>query len=271
MMEKSIVSSPIKEVSPLSGGSISEVLLATLEDQSKIILKKVSQDMLNAEAEGLKALAQSKTIPVPQVLFLNSQFLVLEYLPPGHPSSESWFELGRCLANLHLQDQKDQYGFHHNNFIGRTPQNNTNRSESWSHFFINERLSFQVKLAGSPELEALFDKKKKSIEKILSDPSISPSLIHGDLWSGNAYFIQNGLGYVIDPAVYYGDGEADLAMTELFGGFPSAFYSGYESLKPLSKDYPIKKQIYNLYHIINHYNLFGGGYLNQAMNMVHSL
>lgn len=273
LMEKSVVSSPLKMVSPLSGGSISNVSLVTLENNQQIIVKAVpNSEMLKAEALGLKLLNKALIPPSPKVLFFNNDYLVLEYIKTSTPNKKSWFDLGVNLAKMHRDNTDALFGLEHNNFIGSTIQRNTNRTSSWSEFFLYERLLFQIELAlkkGAPQsLSVLFDSKKSIIESHLHKAKCSPSLLHGDLWSGNALFDQHGLGYIIDPAIYYGAPEADLAMTELFGGFDREFYRGYESITKFSRDYSTLKDIYNLYHILNHYNLFGGSYLNQAISIL---
>jgi fructosamine-3-kinase len=176
-------------------------------------------------------------------------FILLERLELSHKQGKSgdWRAMGRALAALHGHTGP-RFGWHRDNYIGLAPQVNTWKDD-WSDFFVECRLLPQARRAriGLPET---------AIRTLLEDHRPAPSLLHGDLWSGNAGFTQDG-PVVFDPAVYYGDREADLAMTELFGGFPREFYEAYG---PLDAGYARRKHLYNLYHLLNHLNLFGGGY-----------
>jgi fructosamine-3-kinase len=162
-----------------------------------------------------------------------------------------WRSMGQALARLH-QVQGARFGWHRDNYIGLAPQANTWKDD-WTDFFVECRLRPQARRAG-------IDLPETAVRALLEDHRPAPSLLHGDFWSGNAGFTEEG-PVVFDPAVYYGDREADLAMTELFGGFPRAFYEGYG---PLDPGYERRKHLYNLYHLLNHLNLFGGGYRGQV-------
>jgi fructosamine-3-kinase len=166
------------------------------------------------------------------------------------------------------------FGWRRDNFIGRTPQANR-RSSSWSEFWRDARLRPQFDLGKRNGLsESLLRKGERLIEavpRLLSDHAPSPSLLHGDLWGGNAGFLAGGVPVLFDPAVYWGDRETDLAMTELFGGFPPAFYSAYAEAAPLDANYTRRKPLYTLYHVLNHANLFGGGYASQAERVIDRL
>ena len=204
-----------------------------------------------AEAEGLEALRPH--IRVPQVLDHGVKggkaFIRLEHLDLQRGDYASF---GRMLAALHRQTGA-RYGWHRDNYIGLSPQQN-GWSDDWAEFWRERRLRPQFERAGL---------KCEFFEHLLQDHRPRPSLLHGDLWNGNAGFTAEG-PVVFDPAVYYGDREADLAMTELFGGFPLDFYTAYEEVYPLDKGYQTRKHLYNLYHLLNHLNLFGGGYLAQV-------
>ena len=211
-------------------------------------------DAFAAEADGLEALRPH--IRVPQVLDRGVRdgkaYIALEFL--HLQSSGDWAALGRMLAKLHRQTGP-RFGWHRDNYIGLAPQTNGWRDD-WSAFFGECRLRPQLMQAG-------LDVRLEKILGLLQDHKPEPSLLHGDLWSGNAGFTAEG-PVVYDPAVYYGDRETDLAMTELFGGFPGEFYRAYNEELPLPAGYEKRKHLYNLYHLLNHLNLFGGGYLAQV-------
>jgi protein-ribulosamine 3-kinase len=178
--------------------------------------------------------------------------------------------LGRVLAALHAT-HGEHHGWRRDNYIGATPQRNR-QSESWSSFWREERLLPQLELAGKNGLGMRLVEKGgeliAALPQLLAGHEPAPSLLHGDLWSGNAGFLAGGAPVLFDPAVYYGDREADLAMTELFGGFPRAFYSAYRDIAPPEAGYAVRKTLYNLYHVLNHANLFGGGYPARAETMI---
>ena len=189
-------------------------------------------------------------VRVPRVLDHGADFILLEELDLQRDGD--WAALGRMLARLHRQTGP-RYGWHRDNFIGRSPQAN-GWCDDWSEFWWTRRLQPQLQRAG---LDAGF------LKDVLKDHRPAPSLLHGDLWSGNAGFIDAG-PVIFDPAVYYGDRETDLAMTELFGGFAREFYRAYHQELPLDDGYLWRKHLYNLYHLLNHLNLFGGGYRAQV-------
>ena len=213
-------------------------------------------DAFAAEADGLEALRPH--IRVPQVLdrgIRNGKaFILLEHLDLQR--SGDFAQLGRMLAALHRQTGP-RFGWARDNYIGLTPQQNGWRDD-WAEFWREHRMRPQVELA---------KKNGFAVEMpplaLLENHRPQPSLLHGDLWSGNAGFTANG-PVVFDPAVYYGDRETDLAMTELFGGFPREFYQGYNEAFALAPGYEQRKHLYNLYHLLNHLNIFGGGYLAQV-------
>lgn len=262
----------------ISGGSINQSY-AISDDHRTYFLKLNStshSDMFAAEALGLKSMYDTHTIRVPQPICWgeasNSTYIVLEYLEFGRGgSNETWTEMGRQLAKMHQVGKADQFGWIRNNTIGSTPQINT-WTDNWADFFADHRIGYQLKLArrkggNFPEP----DRVVETVREILKDIKPQPSLVHGDLWSGNAACTRDGEPVILDPAVYYADREVDLAMTELFGGFPGAFYRGYEEVWALDVGYQERKDLYNLYHILNHFNLFGGGYGSQASRMISRL
>jgi fructosamine-3-kinase len=211
-----------------------------------------------AEVDGLQALRNAGvTVPatLSHGLSAGGAFLQLEFLDLRKEGD--WAALARMLARLH-RASGPRYGWHRDNYIGATPQQN-GWCDDWAEFWHSHRLAPQLELARSNGFAVeIFD-----VMKILEDHTPQPSLLHGDLWSGNAGFTAAG-PVVYDPAVYYGDREADLAMTELFGGFPREFYSAYQNAFPLAEGYEKRKPLYNLYHLLNHLNLFGAGYLQQV-------
>jgi len=225
------------------------------------------------EADGLRALADAGLRvprPVVQGTADSSAFLVLEHLALERGSEASFRGLGRQLARLHAH-HGTEFGWHRDNFIGLTPQSNA-RHASWAGFWQAERLAPQLELAARNghcgEIQSLGKRLVDAVPALLAGHAPAPSLLHGDLWSGNASFLGDGTPVVFDPAVYYGDAEADLAMTELFGGFPASFYAGYAEVRPIREGYRVRYDLYNLYHVLNHLNLFGGGYRAQAERMM---
>lgn len=230
--------------------------------------------MFETEADGLIAIADTRTITVPRPLCHGlagaEAYLVLGWLDLTRSASGDWSEMGRALARLHAHEQDASYGWERDNFIGTTPQINT-RTEDWSDFFARKRLGYQVELARSKGCRlGRFEELKAALPEILGHRT-RPSLVHGDLWSGNTAFTASGEPVIYDAAVYCGDPEVDLAMTELFGGFPKAFYRGYEETLPLEPGHEGRRTAYNLYHVLNHFNLFGGGYGAQAEHMIDAL
>jgi fructosamine-3-kinase len=231
-------------------------------------------DAFAAEADGLVALAGAgMRVPRPVARGASADgaaFLVLEHLDLGRGTDASFRQLGRRLAHQHGH-RGTGFGWHRDNFIGLTPQSNA-RCASWSEFWQRERFAPQLALAArnghGGELQSLGARVIEAVPRLLAGHSPAPSLLHGDLWGGNAGVLDTGTPVVFDPAVYYGDAEADLAMTELFGGFPESFYEGYRELRPIADGYPLRRVLYNLYHVLNHLNLFGAGYRAQAGRMM---
>ena len=244
---------------PASGGCIHECYRIGIAGKARF-LKVNSEhyaDAFAAEAEGLAALRQAGArapAPLAHGSLAGRAYLLLEFLTLS--PDQDFAELGRMLAALHRRTGP-RFGWPRHNYIGSTPQNNGWREE-WSAFWIECRLAPQFDLAKRNGFGLSFPSLKA-----LQGHRPVPSLLHGDLWSGNAGFTAEG-PVLYDPAVYYGDREADLAMTELFGGFPRAFYQAYDAAWPLDPGYEQRKHLYNLYHLLNHLNLFGGDYLGQV-------
>ncbi len=216
-------------------------------------------DAFAAEADGLEALRRAGArAPEPRHHGTHGQyaFLVLEFLDLR--ATGDWAALGRMLAQAHRKTNP-RFGWPRDNYLGATPQRNGWHGD-WHTFFAERRLAPQLDLARSKGFALELGKALDALD----GHRPPPSLLHGDLWRGNAGFTTEGAPVLFDPAVYYGDREADLAMTELFGGFPAAFYAAYEAAYPLDAGYAVRKHLYNLYHLLNHLNLFGGGYLGQV-------
>jgi fructosamine-3-kinase len=221
-------------------------------------------EMLSAEAEALAAIAATQSVRVPQVLSIGhaqgAAFLVLEWLELVDGGRDA--ALGRALAQMHGHTAS-QFGWHRDNTIGTTPQRNT-RHDDWATFFRDERLAPQFELAArngyAGRLARDGERLLGRVPALLEGHRPAASLLHGDLWAGNAGHLADGTPVVFDPSTYYGDREADLAMTELFGGFSPEFYAAYESEAPLPRGFEVRRRLYNLYHVLNHLNLFGASY-----------
>lgn len=231
--------------------------------------------MFEAEAKGLEELRQCRELKIPAPVCVGSDgqsaWLVMENLALGGYGNSS--DLGRGLAAMH-RITRAVFGWDIDNTIGSTPQENA-WLDDWIDFFRERRLRFQLELAGRHGAgRALLSKGEQLLDAfpvLFESYTPAASLLHGDLWSGNYAFTTDGEPSIFDPAVYYGDREADLAMTELFGGFGHDFYTAYNEAWPPDAGYSVRKTLYNLYHILNHYNLFGGGYASQAQRMTESL
>ena len=268
--------------SPVSGGDINRAYLLRACDGGILFLKENTADNLNffiKEAEGLEAIRKTKAISVPVVKACGrdgfDSFLLMEFIMQGSRNKDFYEEFGRDLAAMHDADTAEytgsgKFGFVSDNYIGAGYQVNT-PEENWIDFFRLKRLLPQIKRAekwfNETESKAL-DRLLERIGDILVEPG-KPALLHGDLWSGNYMTGPDGRAWLIDPAVYVGHPEADIAMTELFGGFPKAFYGGYFEAAGKMPGYEDRRDLYNLYHLLNHLNLFGGSYHRAVMSVVH--
>jgi fructosamine-3-kinase len=225
--------------------------------------------MFEAEAKGLKLLRSAGAIFIPEVIATgeaeNKSFILLEFIEAGRRIKNFWEDFGAKLASLH-KNSSDAFGLDHDNYIGSLPQSNKKHS-GWADFFIHERLEKQIVLAknsgaiGNSEVQQ-FHNLEKHIYEII--PEEKPALLHGDLWNGNYMIANDGTACLIDPAVYYGHREMDLAMTKLFGGFAVEFYQAYNERYPIQKGFELRADIHNLYPLLVHVNLFGGGYVQQV-------
>jgi fructosamine-3-kinase len=222
--------------------------------------------MFLREAEGLDALAVPGGPRVPAIYLAGRGFLLLEDLRPADRADNYWPDFGRQLAALHSREGSS-FGFSADNYIGSTPQPNP-WTEDGFLFFADHRLRYQAKVARTSGLiDRSVEKKVDTLSSRLSElvPAQPPSLIHGDLWSGNAITDRRGGPALIDPAAHWGWAEAELAMTALFGSFPDSFYQAYIAVRPLAPGYPERFPLYNLYHLLNHLNLFGRSYLGRVL------
>ena len=263
----------------VGGGCISKAEMLTFEKGNTCFIKTrcSSADVFEKEAKGLHELKKANAIRVPEVLFVDEDCLLLEQIHLGEQNPEFFSNFGRQLARLH-QYGALRFGFPQNNYIGNTPQINTcNKleAENWCDFYYNKRLLHQYKLAEEnglvgPELKNGFILLENRIEEILEGSEEKPALLHGDLWSGNFLCDERSQPCLIDPAVYYGHREAELAMTRLFGGFDDSFYSSYQKTYPLPEGYDYRENIYMLYHVLNHLNSFGNNYYGQAVRLLWS-
>ena len=273
----------IKETSYVGGGDINESRCLQLSNGEKIFVKSNSiknKGFFEAEETGINAIASTDAIKVPKLLFrgvdesAGKAFLAMEYINGAGRIHDFWEIFGQSLAAMHLADtgsfvSDGSYGFDTDNYIGASVQINSPR-DTWLDFFRECRLEPQFRMA-----EGYFD--NTSIRKILKlldklpdyliEPK-QPSLLHGDLWSGNYIVGDDGRAWLIDPAVYVGHAEADLAMTELFGRFPAEFYDSYSTVNPIEPGYRDRRNLYNLYHLTNHLNLFGTAYLSAVLSIV---
>jgi len=231
--------------------------------------------MFEAEAIGLQHMRAAEAIRIPKPICTgiaeSSAYIVLEWLDLGRGSSQAWADMGRNLARMHQYQKSTAFGWERNNTIGSTPQINSWTS-NWTEFFTQYRIGYQLELGARNG--GRFRNGARLLDRIpefLAGHEPKPSIVHGDLWSGNAAVMQSGEPVIFDPATYWGDREVDLAMTELFGGFPADFYRGYEEVYPTDSGYKTRKTLYNLYHILNHFNLFGGSYESQANRIIDRL
>lgn len=262
---------------PIGGGDINQAF--SIGNGARHYFVKANRaarlPMFEAEADALRALAATQSVRVPQPVCMGTAaeqaFLVLEYLDLR--SSGDAARLGEQLATLHRVPQL-RFGWAHDNWIGSTPQPNGGQHD-WIAFWREQRIGFQLQLAARNGYGGALQRDGEllcdQLDALFDGYAPVPSLLHGDLWGGNHGYLADGTPVVFDPALYAGDRECDLAMSELFGGFAPDFYAAYRANWPLDAGYAVRKTLYNLYHILNHANLFGGGYAAQAARMTAQL
>jgi len=262
----------------VSGGSINKAARIETDKEGTCFLKwnqTANPDLFVKEVKGLTLLRRTDTdLVVPEVSAqgiteTGAGFLILRFIENGKPSDRSEVNFGRELARLHKHGD-DQFGLGHDNYIGKLPQSNTRHAE-WTDFFIEERIKPQLKLAADANyFSHRMIKAFQNLFSRLTDifPKEPPSLLHGDLWGGNFFYDTEGKTVIYDPAVYYGHREMELAFTRLFGGFSSGFYEAYEESHPLAPGFRDRIDIYNLYPLLVHTNLFGRTYANQVESII---
>lgn len=253
---------------PIGGGCINQAVRLSTDKGNYFLKWNNNQvDIFEKELLGLKYLSNFGKINIPEVFqageLHSNGFLLMEYITPGKKDKNFWEQLGNGMAELH-KVTNDKFGLDHDNYIGRLYQENTFHAD-WVDFFINCRLTPQIKKARNEGLISVdmvmkFDALYLQLNNLM--PSENPALLHGDLWSGNIHCDQKNRPYLIDPAVYYGHREAELAFTQLFGGFDERFYSNYEDVYPVFPGFDLRVDLFNLYPLLVHLNLFGSSYLS---------
>jgi len=265
----------ITKIQSISGGDISQAFL--LETDTERFFCKVNRNrnafaMFLAENEGLDAISKTKTIATPAVLLCealeNGAFLVMEFIEPKRPSVKDMELLGHKLSALHQLSDSKSFGWETDNYIGSLAQRNT-RNTDWATFYAWQRLAPQMQLAlrsGKLAVSEITSEERllKVCERFFPK-QIEPALLHGDLWSGNYLIATDGTPFLIDPAIYYGHSEVDMGMTKLFGGFDVSFYRAYEELTPKMSGEKERTDLYQLYYLLVHLNLFGNSYKSQVM------
>lgn len=277
--------SPLQDAGAVGGGCISNTTRVRLASGSTFLKwgarKECAAGMFAAEAESLRVLARAGAVRVPGIIAMQDNldaaygWLLLEWLEPGPTSARAWEELGRALALLHRTSAR-AFGWYTPNFIGSLPQSNRWNTD-WPSFWRDERIMPQVERATSAG--ALKGRDRRRIESMLerveelagSGNDEGPALLHGDFWSGNVHGLAAGTVALVDPASYYGHREVDLAMASLFGGFDERFFGAYEEAWPQSPGSNVRRELYQLYFLLVHVNLFGESYVAQTMSSVRKL
>lgn len=275
---EAVVENEIVASASISGGCINQVYFIEFANSERAVLKintEAPDGFFEAEANGLRKLASSEAVRVPRVLFVedSASLLLIEAMVESDSVARDYSKLGRDLAALHrVTSQK--FGLDSDNFIGKLNQTNT-VSNSWGEFFYKYRLLAQANVGieigwMSKSTLRTLKQAKAEIYTLLDEPEQAPSLVHGDLWSGNVLWSDEG-PVLIDPALYYGSREVDIAFTEMFGGFDKDFYLAYQEEFPLSPRYEERREVLNLYHLLTHANMFGGHYIQQAETVIRTL
>lgn len=269
---------------PLGGGCINDTYQITTSTNKSFFLKtnkNAPADMFSMEAKGLEEIQSFKVLSTPKVLLVNAHFLLLEFIEVQKKTPTFFQTFGKLLAQHH-QIAGTCWGYWADNYIGANRQVNPltayqleNSAKDWAHFYFENRILYQLKLAeenglSDTTLSHLISKLESKIPEILAPSVEPPALLHGDLWGGNFLINNHHIPVMIDPAVYYGHREVDLAMTKLFGGFSNDFYKAYSETYPLKPGYEYRENLYHLYHVLNHLNLFGKSYYGQCILLIQS-
>jgi fructosamine-3-kinase len=272
-----ILGEPVVRMNSVGGGCIANAQQVRLES-GRLVFTKTSrggEPMFRCEANGLRELAKAAAIRVPDVIHATDHLLVIEHIESGSRPGDFMDAFGRQFAAMH-RHTAETFGFHEDNYLGSSVQKNTPQQGgegAWPAFFFENRLLFQLQLAerggrATAELRGIIGAIETRIDDLLAGSDEPPTLLHGDLWGGNYMVAEDGAPCLIDPAVYYGHREADLAMTRLFGGFNHRFYQAYEEAFPLPEGADDRAALYEAYHILNHLNLFGSSYYSQAVGLL---
>lgn len=276
----------ITKTSYVGGGDINDASCLELSSGKRVFVKSntlANSAFFDAEEAGLRAIASTDTVRTPVLLakgrdeVKKKSFLMMDMIESAHPLPDRWEVFGRQLAAMHRADTSaftccGRFGFLSDNFIGASPQINSCR-DTWLSFFRECRLEPQIRMASryfGDDVLAKVIRFLDKLDEILIEPEY-PSLLHGDMWSGNIMVGDDGRMMLIDPAVYVGHAEADLAMTELFGRLPGAFYKAYDEEAHIAAGYEQRREIYNLYHLLNHLNLFGSSYLGSVLGIIRKI
>ncbi len=262
---------------PVCGGDINDAYKLSLSDGRCVFMKanrSASEAFFRAEADGLEAIRATGTVRVPGVIAVGHDagvgaYLLLEWAEGRRAAPDFWEAFGHGLAAMHLAPTSGRFGWKADNYIGARPQVNSPHDD-WVAFFRDCRLAPQFRDARhyfDADMHRRIARLLDHLEEYLTTPE-RPSLLHGDLWSGNHITGDDGHAWLIDPAVYVGHAEADIAMTELFGGFHPDFYAAYDEVNRRQPGYADRRELYNLYHLLNHLNLFGAGYLGSVRRIV---
>ncbi|GAL83011.1 fructosamine/ketosamine-3-kinase [Sporocytophaga myxococcoides] len=266
-----VIHEGIDSIAPVGGGSINNTY--KVKTSRKVYFVKVNrnvpEDFFEKEAEGLSLLAKTNRIRIPEIIFIGRNLLVMEFIERGLESKNYWFKLGQKLSDIH-KVTASSFGLDYNNYIGSLEQLNGWYS-NWPEFFVERRifpLAHRAYADGRLERRGveLIEQLSKKINDLLVHEK--PSLLHGDLWSGNVMVDLSEAPVFVDPAVYYGNREIEIAFTTLFGGFDPLFYESYQEAFPLEKNFDKRIDLYNLYPLLVHANLFGGSYSNSVMTIL---
>lgn len=265
----SVIKERVIKSQRLSGGSIGESFRVSTVFSNFFVKYYNKKGLARKEAHSLNEIKKCPYVAIPEIFSFDDNFLVLDFIEQGVASRNYQSELGVMLASMHKFQRAENFGFYEDNYIGLTPQINKPKKR-WIDFLLENRLGFQIELSKDIDLIKIWKDLSAIIPDIIDETEEQASLIHGDLWGGNLMKDSKGNPVLIDPASYYAHREMELGMTKLFGGFTSGFYKSYNKTFPLERGWERRIDIYMLYHVLNHYNMFGGGYKHQALSIMKS-